>query len=48
MHSALAMMIGAVIALAWAAADLYLGRKVRRDAVLEDGDRVPLGGVPDD
>ena len=42
------MTIGAVIALAWAAAGLYLGLKVRRDAVPEDGDRLPLGGVPND
>ena len=47
-HAALAMTIGAVIALAWAATGIYLGRKVRRDAVLENGDRLPLGGVPND
>jgi AAA family ATP:ADP antiporter len=47
-HAALAMTIGAVIALAWAAAGLYLGLRVRRDAVPEDGDRLPLGGVPND
>jgi AAA family ATP:ADP antiporter len=47
-HAALAMTIGTVIALAWAAAGLYLGRKVRRDAVLQNGDRLPLGGVTDD
>ena len=47
-HAALAMTIGAVIALAWAATGIYLGHRVRRDAVLKDGDRVPLGGVPDD